>query len=74
MEQVSDHVLSHSMFCTPCSNVMILSYVEEKAKELHFTPGQMGARLMGRWQSGKFQSGSSTICQCRSAKFELQMS
>ncbi|CAG7938229.1 unnamed protein product [Penicillium nalgiovense] len=28
------------------------SYVEEKAKELHFTPGQMGARLMGRWQSG----------------------
>ncbi|KOS45950.1 hypothetical protein ACN38_g3115 [Penicillium nordicum] len=27
-------------------------YVEEQGAKLHLTPGQMGARMMGRWQSG----------------------
>lgn len=41
---------------TPCSNAMILSYVETQGAKLGFNPGQMGARLMGRWQSGKFKT------------------
>lgn len=28
----------------------------DEAKKLNFTPGQFGARLMGRWQSGKLQA------------------
>lgn len=35
---------------------MISSYIVEQSAKLHFTPDQFGARLMGRWKSGKMQA------------------
>lgn len=46
---------SRLMFEAPLT-LSFSSYIVEQAEKLHFTPEQFGARLMGRWKSGKMQA------------------